>query len=112
MHISNLVGKMRLRFILLTFVVIDVFIIASFLVFTQRRELHAGASTKHNANQKEQGHSTILPRPKILSRDAWEAKKPIKEMKEHTPVYITIHHTASPQKDIPIEKKLKNLQHF
>jgi hypothetical protein len=55
---------------------------------------------------------TITP-PQIISRQEWKAKDSIGEMKKQTPEHITIHHTASPQKEkISIEKKMQILQNF
>lgn len=51
--------------------------------------------------------------PEIISRQQWKAKKTVGKAKEHTIRYITIHHTATPQKEnIAIEKKMQNLQNF
>lgn len=53
------------------------------------------------------------PRPKILLRQEWKAKDAIGKMQPNIPQHITIHHTASPQKEgITIEKKMQNLQNF
>lgn len=69
-----------------------------------------------NQNQAVKPSSTTLTppsRPKILSRQEWKAKGAIGKMQPHTLQHITIHHTASPQKEgISIEKKLQNLQNF
>lgn len=55
----------------------------------------------------------IIMRPQIISRQEWKAKDSIGEMKKHTPEHITIHHTASPQKEtVSIEKKMQILQNF
>jgi N-acetyl-anhydromuramyl-L-alanine amidase AmpD len=52
-------------------------------------------------------------RPDIVSRKKWNAKDPVGKVKEQTIRFITIHHTATPQKEsVPIEKKLQNLQSF
>lgn len=52
-------------------------------------------------------------RPKILSRESWNAKPPVGEGKKHKITFITIHHTATKQRaDLPIETKLRNLQAF
>lgn len=57
--------------------------------------------------------ATTSSRPKILSRQEWKAKDALGEMKPHTIQHITIHHTASLQKEkITIEKKMQNLQSF
>ena len=107
---------MRLKFFLLIFVALGIFLIASFLSFSffaQKRESPADIGTNLNENQRECEHSTAaVPRPNILSRPGWGASNSIKEMKEHTPHHITIHHTGSPQKDTSIEKKMQNLQNF
>lgn len=52
-------------------------------------------------------------RPRILSRSEWNAKEAVGEMEEHSLRHITIHHTASPQKQgVSVEKKMQNLQTF
>ncbi|HEY5885147.1 MAG TPA: peptidoglycan recognition family protein, partial [Pyrinomonadaceae bacterium] len=57
--------------------------------------------------------SSVPQRPNILSRQEWGAKEAIGKMHVHTLRYITIHHTASPQKDgVTLAKKLQNLQNF
>lgn len=54
-----------------------------------------------------------LSGPKIISQNEWNAKDSIGELKKQTPAHITIHHTASPQKEgTSIEKKMQNLQNF
>jgi N-acetylmuramoyl-L-alanine amidase-like protein len=51
--------------------------------------------------------------PSILSREAWGAKPPIKEMKTQTPTRLTIHHTASLGKPrLSLQQKLRDLQAF
>lgn len=70
----------------------------------------------NNANQNQIENlstSTDLLRPKIVSRQEWKAKDAMGAMQQHTIRHITIHHTASPQKEgITIEKKMQNLQSF
>lgn len=52
-------------------------------------------------------------RPRIILRAEWNAKDSVGKMQEHTLRHITIHHTASPQKEgISIERKLQTLQSF
>lgn len=52
-------------------------------------------------------------KPNILSRDAWGATKPVSEMKEHEPCYLTVHHTATSQNPkVPISQKMRSLQQF
>jgi hypothetical protein len=54
-----------------------------------------------------------VKKPDIISRKDWQAKDPIVEAKEHTVRFITIHHTATKQKEgVSIEKKMRNLQNF
>jgi len=66
-----------------------------------------------SANAQVEKLSTSSSRPKILSRQEWKAKDAVGEMQRHTRQRITIHHTASPQKQgIAIEKKMQNLQTF
>lgn len=62
----------------------------------------------------KQSESEFSPKsPKILSRKKWKAKDAIGKMKPHTIRYITIHHTAFPQKpELALEKKMQNLQSF
>jgi N-acetylmuramoyl-L-alanine amidase len=69
--------------------------------------------TSINQNQSEKPLAATSPRPKILSRQEWKAKDAIGKMQTHTLQRITIHHTATPQKEgIIIEKKMQNLQNF
>lgn len=64
-------------------------------------------------NQKEKLSGTTPLRPKILSRQEWKAKDAVGEMKPHTIQHITIHHTATLQKEnVTVEKKMQNLQSF
>src|SRR5688572_12340953 len=69
-----------------------------------------------NVNQpqvKKQPSNAAVSSPTIVSRQEWKAKDAVGKVKEHTIRYITIHHTASPQKDsTPIEKKMQSLQNF
>ena len=66
-----------------------------------------------SANAQVEKLSTTSSSPKILSRQEWKAKDAIGEMKQHIIRHITIHHTASPQKEkITIEKKMQSLQNF
>ena len=69
-----------------------------------------------NVNQpqaKKEPSNAVVSSPTIVSRQEWKAKEPQGKVKEHTIRYITIHHTASPQKDgTPIEKKMQSLQNF
>lgn len=73
---------------------------------------------RQNINQNQIGKPSntaqLVPSPpKIVSRQEWKAKDAIGKMQPHTPQRITIHHTASPQKDsITIEKKMQALQNF
>lgn len=51
--------------------------------------------------------------PTILSRKDWGAKNPVGEAKTHKIEFITIHHTATPQKpETLIGTKMRNLQAF
>ncbi len=69
-----------------------------------------------NVNQsptKKEPSNAVVSRPIIVSRQDWKAKDAVGTVKEHTIRYITIHHTASPQKEgTPIEKKMQSLQNF
>jgi hypothetical protein len=57
-------------------------------------------------------NQTVSP-PEIISRADWKAKVPVGTVKEHIIRFITIHHTASPQKEnVAIEKKMQSLQNF
>ena len=52
-------------------------------------------------------------RPKIVSREDWRAREPVGKMILHKPSRITIHHTASRQKEkTSIEQKMRDLQAF
>lgn len=52
-------------------------------------------------------------KPEIIERSEWGAKKPVGEGKKHEIRFITIHHTATLQKnDVPIALKMRNLQAF
>lgn len=137
MPISNQVGEMRLKNLpcsLISIVALVAVGCVSCSFFGEKKELPVTAQTTNanqnqtvnqnqsnnrkniNQNQVEKPSATTLPgppRPKILSRQAWQAKDAIGKMQSHTPQHITIHHTASPQKEeIPIEKKMQNLQNF
>jgi len=76
----------------------------------------ANTNQNQTTNRKRETPATTLPSPpspKILSRQEWKAKDAVGKMQPNTPQRITIHHTASPQKDgITIEKKMQNLQNF
>src|SRR5688572_19180998 len=49
----------------------------------------------------------------ILTRAKWGANPPVAEMKRHTPMRITIHHTATPQKpERTLKDKMQALQKF
>ena len=50
--------------------------------------------------------------PQILSRAAWGAKAPSKPMIAHKPAFITVHHSAVPQRKGDLARKMKNLQRF
>lgn len=81
------------------------------------KELPLSASaTNSNHNQAEKLAAATLPgptRPKILSRREWKAKEPVGRMAPHTSRRITIHHTATPQKQgIPLDQKMQRLQSF
>lgn len=57
--------------------------------------------------------SPSTPPPQIVSRADWKAHTAIAAMQEHKPVFITIHHTGTPQKPSrKIEDKLLSLQQF
>jgi N-acetylmuramoyl-L-alanine amidase len=74
------------------------------------------APTGVNQNQAANTSTAALPnrpRPRILSRQEWNAKDSIGKMRPHTLQHITIHHTASPQKgELSLEKKMQSLQNF
>jgi hypothetical protein len=96
MRISNQAGdKMRMTILLFPLVLATVFVMAIFL-----------ASCMDPPN-------SAASHPVIVSRQEWKAKEPLGAVKEHTIRYITIHHTASPQKDgAPVEQKMQSLQYF
>jgi hypothetical protein len=109
------------------FIIIFAVIICVSCSLTERKGLHANAQeTNTNQNQNDNTNlnnnqnqieklstPTDSLRPKILSRQEWKAKDAIGVMQQHTIKHITIHHTASPQKEgITIEKKMQNLQNF
>ncbi|MFD1094544.1 peptidoglycan recognition protein family protein [Salegentibacter chungangensis] len=49
----------------------------------------------------------------ILKREQWNAKAPVMEMEAHQLQYITIHHTATPQKpEVSVAQKVQALQRF
>jgi len=49
----------------------------------------------------------------ILSRSGWGAKEPIKKMVPHTPIRITVHHTATRQRPTrSLKDKMQALQQF
>ena len=56
---------------------------------------------------------SFYPQPSIIPRKDWNAKEPIGTVIEHSISFITIHHTATLQKEnVSIEKKMQNLQSF
>lgn len=69
-----------------------------------------------NSNQaeiKSLPADVVVSRPSIVSRQEWNAKAAVGDVKEHIVRFVTIHHTASPQKiGTAIEKKMQNLQNF
>lgn len=82
---------------------------------TVKKELST-INQAQNVNQsqtKKESSNVVLPRPSIISRQEWRAIDPKGEAKEHTIRHITVHHTASPQKNgTSIEKKMQSLQDF
>ena len=71
------------------------------------------AQNQTHANQEQEKSPRDAVRPKILSRQDWGAKEPVGKMQLNSPRHITVHHTASPQKEsVTIEKKMRNLQIF
>jgi hypothetical protein len=123
MHISNQVGKMRLenlRYSLISVIVLIAALCVSCSSFGEKKESTVTAQKTYtnqtiNQNQIEKPSTTVLipPRPKVLSRQEWKAKDAIGKMQLQTPQRITIHHTASPQKEgLTIEKKMQTLQNF
>jgi hypothetical protein len=107
-------------------IILAVVICLSCSSFVEPKESSVAAQMG-NANQNQNGNlkslnqtaktsNTPLPaptRPKVLSRREWKAKDAISKMQQHTLRYITIHHTASPQKQgVTLEKKMQNLQNF
>lgn len=49
----------------------------------------------------------------VLRRSEWGAQKAVLPMEQHTPKYITVHHTATAQlPERPLAKKLRDLQAF
>ena len=93
-----------------------IFISLSCSISSQNSEISVVAQT-NNVNQTIRVTPTptalTKSKPKIVSRQEWKAKEAIGEMKKHTPKFITVHHTASPQKaGTSIEKKMQNLQNF
>lgn len=75
--------------------------------------LTAATVTLASCHPATQSVPPANPPPPILSRAAWDAKPPVADMKPHTPVRITIHHTATRQNpDRPLDDKLRALQRF
>lgn len=75
-------------------------IFASILVVLSATSLDVSSQSKQSS-------------PSILSRKDWGAKDPVGEAKEHKIEFITIHHTATPQKPgTLIGTKMRNLQAF
>jgi len=64
--------------------------------------------------QDEKAESSVeLTPPKIVSRQEWGARDVVGKMRPNAPRYITIHHTASPQKPaVAIERRCGDLQAF
>lgn len=87
----------------------------SILIFWTSGVFSQSNSSKSDTFSMQKERETLVAslKPKILSRQDWRAKKPIKKMKQHEPSYITIHHSATSQKrHIRIERKMRNLQNF
>lgn len=130
MRISNRAGdKMRMKFLLFSFILVAGFATVVFLSSCAEQKSPVVAQTENaaktqtpsinqaeNVNQlptKKEPSNKVASRPVIVSRQEWKAKDSVGTVKEHTIRYITIHHTASPQKEgTPIEKKMQNLQNF
>lgn len=63
--------------------------------------------------KQQETPALTLTKPNIVSRQAWGAKEPVGEMKQHTPSHLTVHHTAALQKrKASLEEKMRSLQSF
>ena len=56
--------------------------------------------------------SAAFADPQIISRAQWGAKPASLKMKAHTPTFITVHHSAVPQRKGDLKRKMRNLQNF
>jgi N-acetylmuramoyl-L-alanine amidase len=125
MRISNQVGKMRLenlRYSLSSICALVAALCVSCSSLGGKKESTVTAQRTNtnenqtvNQNQVERPLTAVPtpPRPKIISRQEWMAKDAIGKMQLQAPQRITIHHTASPQKEeVTIEKKMQTLQNF
>ncbi|HEY0458498.1 MAG TPA: peptidoglycan recognition family protein [Pyrinomonadaceae bacterium] len=75
--------------------------------------LFGGAKQNPPVAAQIKKESATPARPEIVSREDWNAKPGVGEVKAQTLRAITIHHTATPQKkDVSIKKKMQNLQNF
>jgi hypothetical protein len=73
--------------------------------------IQANNSTQPPA--KIESSTPAVARPALVSRQEWKAKAGVGEAKQHTLRYITIHHTATLQKEaVEIDKKMQSLQNF
>ncbi|MEM1054322.1 MAG: peptidoglycan recognition family protein [Bacteroidota bacterium] len=67
----------------------------------------------HGSMPSKVAATDTLPGITLVSRREWGAQDPIGEMRPHTPVALTIHHTATPQApDRDPRGTLRNLQRF
>ena len=77
-----------------------------------QQESNISQPTASKAKQQEATPLTPI-KPNIVSRQAWGAKDPVGEMKQHAPSHLTVHHTASLQKrKASLEDKMRSLQAF
>jgi hypothetical protein len=114
MLILSRVGKVRLN---ISIGILAAVLSVSCSIATEKKD--SPVSVQKRTSNQNQPEETSLPaylsptRPKILSRQEWDAKDAVGKMQPHTVQHVTIHHTASPQKGgLTIEKKMQALQNF
>lgn len=115
----NQVGKVRLK---LYAIVLAATVSVSCSTVTGEKESPVNRQTQAadkrliNRNPAKEASATASlssSRPRIVSRQEWKAKDAVGQMQPHTAQRITVHHTASPQKEgVAIEKKMQALQNF
>ena len=106
------------RSLILLVALIGILGVSCYVVSRQRQSTLADKNQNIGQNRtatedEKERLSSEPARPKILSRQDWNAKEPVGKMQVNSPRHITVHHTATPQKDtVKLEKKMRDLQNF